>query len=106
MKQLEDKLARYREAETPEKSHQEEHYSQAQLAWRMVTELVAGLGLGCGIGYGLDVLFGTKPWLLVIFTLLGFAAGVQTMMRTAAEVQVTNKASKDAANEGPDGSEG
>jgi ATP synthase protein I len=30
----------------------EEHYSQAQLAWRMVIELVAGLGIGFGIGLG------------------------------------------------------
>ena len=35
-----------------------EHYSQAQLAWRMVVELVAGLGIGFAIGYGLDSLFG------------------------------------------------
>ena len=65
----------------------EEHYSQAQLAWRMVIELVAGLGIGFGIGYGLDVLIGTRPWLMVVFTILGFIAGVKTMIRSAEEVQ-------------------
>jgi ATP synthase protein I len=64
-----------------------DHHTQAQAAWRMVTELVAGLLVGFGIGYGLDALFGTRPWLLVLFTLLGFAAGVQTMMRTARDLQ-------------------
>ncbi|MEL6588190.1 MAG: AtpZ/AtpI family protein [Pseudomonadota bacterium] len=67
--------------------HMEEHYSQAQLAWRMVIELVAGLGLGFGIGYGLDALLGTQPWLMVVFTLLGFAAGVKTMIASAKEIQ-------------------
>ena len=52
----------------------------------MVIELVAGLGIGFGMGYGLDAAFGTQPFLMVIFTLLGFAAGIQTMMRTAKEM--------------------
>lgn len=64
----------------------EEHYSSAQVGWRMVTELVAGLGIGFGIGYGLDVLLGTLPFMIVLFTGLGFAAGVKTMMRTAQEL--------------------
>ncbi|MEJ6397379.1 AtpZ/AtpI family protein [Yoonia sp. 208BN28-4] len=83
---LEAKLAEKRIA--PEvKSHSDEKYSQAQLAWRMVIELVAGLGIGFGIGYGLDYLFGTLPIFLVLFIFLGLAAGVNTMMRSAKEVQ-------------------
>ncbi len=66
----------------------EDHHSQAHLAWRMVIELVSGLGIGFGIGYGLDAIFGTLPVFLVLFILLGFAAGVRTMMRTAQEVQL------------------
>ncbi len=62
-------------------------YTQANIAWRMVTELVAGIVIGLGIGLGLDALFGTKPFLLVLFILLGFAAGVKVMLRTATEVQ-------------------
>ncbi|TRW97680.1 AtpZ/AtpI family protein [Paracoccus sp. M683] len=62
-------------------------HDQAHLAWRMVIELVAGLGIGFGVGFGLDKLFGTTPFLLVIFLFLGLAAGVKTMMRTAAELQ-------------------
>jgi ATP synthase protein I len=65
----------------------EEHYSAAQVGWRMVTELVAGLGIGFGIGYGLDMAIGTAPFMMLIFTLLGFAAGVKTMMRSAREIQ-------------------
>ena len=83
---LEQKLAAKRATDDP-KSHMDEHYSQAHLAWRMVIELVAGLGIGFGMGYGLDALFGTAPFLMIVFVLLGFVAGVRTMMRSAREIQ-------------------
>jgi ATP synthase protein I len=65
----------------------DEHYSQAQMAWRMVIELVAGLGIGFGIGYGLDLFFGTLPIFMVLFVMLGLAAGIRTMLRSAQEMQ-------------------
>ena len=86
LKALDARIAAARQAQTP-RPHAEEHYSRAHLAWRMVIELVAGLGIGFGIGYGLDWLLGTSPWLMVLFTLMGFAAGVQTMVRSARELQ-------------------
>ncbi|WP_106745122.1 AtpZ/AtpI family protein [Yoonia maritima] len=87
LKALEAKIAALKTPES-DKDHSEEHYSQAQLAWRMVIELVAGLAIGFGIGYGLDTLFGTMPIFLVLFILFGLAAGVLTMMRSAKEVQL------------------
>lgn len=87
LKALDAKIAALKKPEQV-KDHSEEHYSQAQLAWRMVIELVAGLGIGFGIGYGLDTLFGTMPIFLVLFIFFGFAAGVMTMMRSAKEVQL------------------
>lgn len=96
LEELEAKLAAVKAGQAQEKAHQEEHYSQAQVAWRMVTEMVSGLGIGFGIGYGLDVLFGTTPFLMVLFTLLGIAAGINVMMRTAAEVQKKQDASEGA----------
>lgn len=84
--ELEAKIAAARAAQAP-KPRADEHYSQANLAWRMVIELVAGLGIGFGIGYGLDSLFGTLPIFLVLFTLLGLAAGIKTMLRSAQEIQ-------------------
>ena len=38
------------------------------------------------------MLFGTLPIFLIIFALLGFAAGVKTMLRTAAEMTGTRRA--------------
>jgi ATP synthase protein I len=61
-------------------------FSQGEMAWRMVIELVTGMVIGMGIGYGADMLFGTRPIFLVIFALLGFAAGVKTMLRTATQM--------------------
>ena len=85
---------------TPEvRHHSEEHYSQGQLAWRMVIELVAGLGIGFGIGYGIDVWLGTMPIFLVLFIFLGLAAGVRTMLRSAQEVQRRQAAQGTAAHE-------
>jgi ATP synthase protein I len=83
---LEARLAAKRQVEVP-KAHMDEHYSQAQHAWRMVIELVTGLLIGFGMGYGLDRLFGTAPVLMLVFTLLGFVAGIKTMMRSAKEMQ-------------------
>ena len=65
----------------------EDHHSGLQHAWRMVIELVSGLAIGFGLGYGLDIVFGTLPIFMIIFTLLGFVAGIRTMLSTAREVQ-------------------
>ncbi len=99
MKKLSERLDDLKAKQAPDKPHQEEKYSQANVGWRMVTELVAGLLIGFGMGYGLDVLFGTLPVFLVIFTLLGLAAGIKTMMRTAKELEA-NATVADPANEG------
>lgn len=89
--ELEARIGELKETQKP-KPRADEHYSGAQLAWRMVIELVAGLLIGFGIGYGLDWLFGTLPLFLVIFIFLGFAAGVNVMLRTAKEVQAEHEA--------------
>ena len=96
LKALEARIAAAKRSQAP-KPHMEEHYSQAHLAWRMVIELVAGLGIGFGIGFGLDALFGTRPVLMVVFVILGFIAGVKTMIRSAEEVQRKQVEAADAA---------
>ena len=73
--------------------------SSMHLAWRMVVDLVAGTGLGAAIGYGLDVLFGTLPIFLAVLTLLGFAAGVNLMIRTSREIQQDGGEQKEPRDE-------
>lgn len=84
--ELEARINQVKEADKPTPKV-EDHHSQAQLAWRMVVELVSGIVIGFGIGYGLDTLFGTIPIFLVLFVLLGFAAGVRVMLRSVNELQ-------------------
>ena len=100
LRRLEDRLRAAR-ADLEPAPHQETHYAQANLAWRMVIELVAGLTIGFGIGYGLDWAFGTMPVFLVLFIFAGLAAGVKTMLRSAREVQ--EKTVAEATKRGEDG---
>ena len=99
LNRLEERIAAVKKAQEPEPK-KETHYSQAQHAWRMIVELVVGIVIGVGIGYGLDVLFGTMPWFLVAFTLLGFAAGINLMLKTAKELQEDNAVQDTEMDEG------
>lgn len=88
LRALEARLAKAKGSAVPKRTGKAgEAFSAGEIGWRMITELVAGLLIGFGIGYGLDVLLGTLPLFLILFTLLGFAGGVRTMMRTAQSVQ-------------------
>lgn len=88
LRDLEGRLSRL--TRKPEAAGPMAGYDKAHVAWRMVTEIVAGIFLGGGIGYGLDRLFGTLPIMLILFILLGFVAGIKVMMRTAAELDSTS----------------
>lgn len=51
--------------------------------FRLSSELVAGVVVGAVIGWGIDRMLSTSPWGLIVFFLLGFAAGVINLMRAA-----------------------
>jgi ATP synthase protein I len=57
--------------------------------FRLSSELVAGVLVGAGLGWLIDRLFGISPWGLIVFLLLGFAAGVLNVMRSAGVVAGT-----------------
>ena len=50
-------------------------------ALRLATELVAGVAVGGFIGWALDRLFGLAPFLMVVFLILGAAAGIMNVVR-------------------------
>jgi ATP synthase protein I len=64
--------------------------------FRLSTELVAGVLLGAAIGWLIDRWLGISPWGMIVFLLLGFAAGVLNVMRAAGAGQ--------SSSSGPPGS--
>ena len=58
--------------------------------WRMVIELVTGMLLVVSLGMALDYVVGSEPIFLIVFSLLGFMAGVKTMIATAKKMNETN----------------
>ena len=73
--------------------------SQLGIAGRFATELVVALVVGGGLGWGVDWLLGrfgfhTRPVFLIVFFILGAAAGIRNVMRAATEINAT-MASKD-----------
>ena len=55
--------------------------------FRLSVELVAGVLVGAGIGWLLDWWLGISPLGMIVFLLLGFAAGVLNVMRAAGVVR-------------------
>ncbi len=60
-------------------------------AFKIVAELVVGVVVGGAMGWALDKALGTRPWLLVLFLILGFAAGMSNVVRTARRMQAASE---------------
>ncbi|MEE8456363.1 MAG: AtpZ/AtpI family protein [Limibaculum sp.] len=95
--ELDRRIRAAREARAPKRGNTGDKFTAAGMAWRMTLELVVGGMVGAAMGWGLDALFGTLPIFLVVFILLGFAAGIRTVMRSAEELQ--KKQAAEAAEE-------
>lgn len=55
-------------------------------ALRISTELIGGIVVGGAIGWGLDHVLGNeKPWLFILFFMLGAAAGILNVVRMASK---------------------
>lgn len=52
------------------------------LALRLASEFVVEILVGGAIGWVIDYFAGTSPWGLLVFLLLGFAAGVRSLVRS------------------------
>jgi ATP synthase protein I len=53
------------------------------LAMRLGIELVAAMVIAVVIGWGLDRLFHTKPWLMILMVPVGMAAGIRNLVRAS-----------------------
>ncbi|HEX9753287.1 MAG TPA: AtpZ/AtpI family protein, partial [Methyloceanibacter sp.] len=79
LRDLDERLKRLRAEESGGKraaAEAEERGRGLGYALRIGVELVAALAVGVGIGLVLDRWLGTTPWLLIVFFVLGAAAGL------------------------------
>ena len=53
---------------------------------RLGTEFIAAILVGAVAGYLLDRWLNTAPWIMLVMLLVGFAAGVLNVVRSAAEM--------------------
>jgi ATP synthase protein I len=81
------KVRSQRDAETSAGADAEMRGRGMAYGMRMAAELVAAVIVGGVIGWGLDWVLGSRPWLFLLFFLLGFAAGVLNVMRAYERMQ-------------------
>ena len=79
LERLGDSLEAHRQAE--EAANRKGQLSGFAQAVKIASEFVAGIIVGAAIGWGIDKAAGTSPWALIVFLLLGFAAGVLNVLR-------------------------
>jgi ATP synthase protein I len=69
---------------------------------RMASDFTAAVIVGGALGWGVDYLFHTTPWGLIVLLLLGFVAGVKMVVATASRSSSagTNTAGQVGKDEG------
>jgi len=86
LQQLSERLARAQGEDRPSDSSDVDRAMIASgyaRGFRLSTEFVAAVLVGAGLGWLIDRGLGISPWGLTVFLLLGFAAGVLNVMRSA-----------------------
>ena len=68
---------------SPHRKNNDEYRTASSLGFQIGVEIFAGTAVGGSIGYFFDDLFDIKPFLLIIFLLIGGAAGFLNAYRTA-----------------------
>ncbi len=82
LEDLDARLAKAREAHRPAEPKTPPTRGLG-LAMRLAVEMVAALAVSVGIGWLLDGWLGTRPWLMIVFLVMGFAAGMLNVYRVA-----------------------
>ena len=77
-KRIDKALSKEGKKETIDKNN---NHSLVNAFSRVATELLAGLLIGAGIGWTIDKWINSSPWFLIIFFLLGGAAGILNLWR-------------------------
>jgi ATP synthase protein I len=86
LRSLDERLDRKHETQAAATAAEQSRKSGIGAALRMSTDFVAAVLVGAGLGFGIDWIFGTRPWAMIVFLLLGFCAGVLNVMRSAGKI--------------------
>ena len=84
---LSDIEKRIKEVRGDSEPETETTYSSAGVALRIGIDLIAGVAFGVGAGLLLDSWLDTTPWMLIVMIILGTAAGIRNVIRTAEQAQ-------------------
>ncbi|MBP0580106.1 AtpZ/AtpI family protein [Labrys sp. LIt4] len=86
LRRLDERLGSIKAGEAAEAAKarkQEGDPSAIGKAMRLSSEFVGGIVAGGLLGWVVDRFAGTSPWGLIIFLMLGFAAGVRNLLRAS-----------------------
>ncbi len=95
-KELDSRLQAAQARRTPHKPSRKYDNSGVGAAFRIAVDIVAGIGVGVAIGFFLDRWLDTTPWLLIVFFILGSAAGIRNVFKTAARLEQDAKEAREA----------
>jgi ATP synthase protein I len=82
LESLDERLDRLQQAEA-RRTKGAEVDPNMRLAQVVIGYLIGGPLGGGLLGFGLDSLFGTKPWLTLVMLFLGFAVGIRNVVRSS-----------------------
>lgn len=77
---------------------------QMGLAYRVLVEMIAGIGVGAFLGWVLDNWLGTLPLFIAVLVVLGFAAGMLNAYRAIRQADEGRE--NDESGSGPSGPAG
>src|ERR1700755_1293681 len=85
---LDQRLSEFRDSRNGGTDQSEDGNSAARASamargFQLSSELIAGVVVGAAIGWGFDKLLSTSPFGLIVFFLLGFVAGVVSVVRSS-----------------------
>lgn len=82
---FDDRLARLEQKVAPRtgkaKPSALSEQSSLGMAFRIASDMIAGIAVGLGIGYELDRWTGYRPVFIVVFAMLGMGAGLRNVWR-------------------------
>lgn len=100
--QLNRKLDDQRTAEETARLKSQGNSTGYGQAAKLSSEFIAGVLVGAVIGWVFDQWLGTGPFGLIVFLLLGFAAGVLNLLRSAGYVSEPGEGLRKAKKRGDD----